>query len=79
MKVLTLAATLGLTLLANTAVAAVTAQDSSVWRQAQPAAETAETAQADTEKSNEWRQTQFSPVEATNKEEKAAIWRTIKH
>lgn len=76
MKALTLAATLGLTLLANTAVAAVVSDESAVWRKA---VTPAENVQAETKQSNDWRPTQFSPVEKAKKDaSQSKIWRKVK-
>lgn len=77
MKALLLTSALGLTLLANTAVAAVSAEDSSVWRRVE--ANPVEHVEKDTKKPNDWKQTQFSPVDSLNKNtKKSQIWRTIR-
>jgi len=59
MKALLLVSTLGLTLLANTAIAAASSEDSSAWRNAE--ASTVVTVEQET--TNDWKNTEFSPVE----------------
>lgn len=76
MKILLLASTLGLTLLANTAVAAVSSEESSVWRNA--SASTVVTAETNVD-SNDWKRTEFNPVENAKKDAQAPQgWRAIR-
>jgi hypothetical protein len=73
MKSLLLVSALGLTLLANTAVAAVSVEDSAVWR---TEANTIENVDKEANKSTKWTKTQFSPVDNSKKKETASkIWR----
>lgn len=73
MKSLLLVSALGLTLLANTAVAAVSVEDSAVWR---TEANTIENVDKEANKSSEWTKTQFSPVDNSKKKEtESKIWR----
>lgn len=75
MKALVLASTLGLTLLANTAIAAVDSQDHSVWRNTE--VKIVKVAEQDV-KNNNWHPTQFSTVTSAKKEATASkIWRRI--
>jgi len=77
MKALLLTSALGLTLLANTAVAAVSAEDSSVWRRTE--ANPVENVEKNVKKTSEWKQTQFSPIDSANKDvKKSKIWRKIR-
>jgi len=73
MKALVLASTLGLALLANTAVAS----QSSVWRNIEVSM-----GDVNIEKNvadNTWRSTQFNPVEKANKDTKnTKVWRRIR-
>lgn len=76
MKILLLASTLGLTLLANTAVAAVSSEENSVWRNA--SASTVVTAETNVN-SNDWKRTEFNLVEKSEKESQAPQgWRKIR-
>jgi len=75
MKALVLISTLGLTLLANTAVAAVDSQDHSVWRNIEmPTAKVVEQ-----DNNQKWSPTQFSTIKDVNTGAKESkIWRRIR-
>ena len=76
MKALVLASTLGLSLFAGSAMAAVSADSSAVFR---TEGNKVESAEKDVKKSNDWRRTQFNPVESAKKDTKSAqIWRNIR-
>lgn len=76
MKALVLASTLGLSLFAGSAMAAVSADSSAVFR---TEGSKVESVDKDVKKSNDWRRTQFNPVETAKKDTKSAqIWRKVR-
>tara|TARA_B110001452_G_scaffold226190_1_gene200485 strand:+ start:330 stop:563 length:234 start_codon:yes stop_codon:yes gene_type:complete len=76
MKALVLASTLGFSLFAGSAMAAVSADSSAVFR---TEASKVENVDKDIKKSNDWRRTQFNPVDSTKKDTKSAqIWRKVR-
>lgn len=76
MKALVLASTLGLSLVAGSAMAATSMDSTAVFR---TDAVKVETADKDVKKSNDWRRTEFNPVETAKKDAQTSkIWREIK-
>ncbi len=76
MKALVLASTLGFSLFAGSAMAAVSADSNAVFRTEGSKVENVE---KDVKKSNDWRRTQFNPVDSTKKDTKSAqIWRKVR-
>lgn len=74
MKALLLASTLGLTLLTNTAIAATSVEDNSVWRN-----DATSTVSAEMTKTSDWERTEFAPADSLETEnEVSSIFRKVR-